>query len=513
VSERGRPPTRFEPQKPPAEPAFARTTSFAPTSHDLHKALAGREDTRAASRLDGRIAPAGDADRRIGALVGGKFRVDELIGKGGMGQVYRATHLAFGEPVAIKFLKATFAVEPEIRARFRREAIALARLRHPGVVSVHDFGEYDGALYLAMELVDGVPLYERLVVGGVALPMDRIVGIVDQILQVLQVAHARGIVHRDLKADNVMLVRSAAGVDHVKVLDFGLAYMDEGDEIARLTATDAVFGTAAYMSPEQCRGRNVGPPSDVYSTGVILFEMLAGELPFSAPSRAELMAQHMFVEPPAVVQVGVHRAVPAGIEAVARWAMAKSPEARPTPDQMRVALETALRGGDPTARADAAVRERLAVAMSDRSDRALPRPSMSDEATLPRAEPGQVGEGQGPRVVLWGFEGERRIALQSALALQGISASFWEGEERPPSSVDDQSVRAIVVADDGAAAVRTQQVRTDPRVSRVPVVVIDVATPLVTPDLIRAGASDVIVAEAGDSAIAPKIWKLLKRRR
>ncbi|RYZ59479.1 MAG: serine/threonine protein kinase, partial [Proteobacteria bacterium] len=177
-------------------------------------------------------------DLRPGKLLAGRYLVEELIGKGGMGAVYRGLHLELGEPLAIKFLldsgNATIR-----RTRFRREAVALARLRHPGIVSVIDFGEEDGELYMVMELVHGSTLGE--LVGSSELTLARTLDIFDRILQALEAAHAQGIVHRDLKPANIMVLDSEDGVDHVKILDFGLARLDDGTG-PRLTATGAVQG-------------------------------------------------------------------------------------------------------------------------------------------------------------------------------------------------------------------------------------------------------------------------------
>nr|MBK7064237.1 serine/threonine protein kinase [Deltaproteobacteria bacterium] len=161
-----------------------------------------------------------------------------------------------------------------MRARFRREAVVLARLRHPNIVSVIDYGEHQGELFLVMELLRGFSLDTQVMAGGLTMPVPRVVSVIDQVLQVLE-AHAAGVVHRDLKPENVML-DAGDRTDKVKVLDFGIAAFDDERTVEKLTRTGTVRGTPQYMSPEQCVGQDVGPPGDVYAVGIILYELLLG---------------------------------------------------------------------------------------------------------------------------------------------------------------------------------------------------------------------------------------------
>jgi len=310
------------------------------------------------------------ATARIGNTLGGRYRIDGLIGQGGFGLVYRATHVLLDQPVAVKFLLAEWAKSTELRTRFQREATALARLRHPGIVAVHDFGEEDSDLYIVMELVEGTPLAKVILQQGKVLAEERVVRLLGGVCEVLEVAHGAGIVHRDLKPENVMVVGEGAD-ERVKILDFGLALVQEPGS-QRLTKTNAVQGTPVYMSPEQCRGRDVGPKTDVYALGVMLFELLAGVPPFMAEGPMEIMAQHMFVEPPRVKEVGLKREPHPGLEALARAALSKKVEERPSAAEFRARLTEALAGEDDASLLAASVTARLSNAVLTREERALP---------------------------------------------------------------------------------------------------------------------------------------------
>ena len=297
------------------------------------------------------MTDAAELDPHLGVVVGGRFRVEELLGAGGMARVYRATQLSLGEDVAVKFLSRVFSAEPELRERFRREALALARLRHPGVVSIVDFGDHDGELYIAMELLRGRTLAEVMEEGGGRLPVVRLAPVFDQLLSVLEAAHATGIVHRDVKPSNVVLLDSADRGEHVKLLDFGLAHVPT--EGPKLTQTGVVQGTPAYMSPEQCKGELALAPSDVYSVGVVLYEAICGRAPFDGGGAPILMSQHMFVDPPPMSEIA-GGPVPAGLEEVVRQALRKAPADRPTVAELRVMLTAAFRGTDPVTLAEQA---------------------------------------------------------------------------------------------------------------------------------------------------------------
>lgn len=231
------------------------------------------------------------ADGLIGRTLGGLYRLDALLGEGGMGRVYSATQLTFGRRVAVKVLLDQFASEPRYRDRFLREARVVSDLSHPNVVRVIDFGEDPelGVIYLAMEHVDGTPLTEVIRRGP--LPWEVAVRYTAGIALGLAEAHGKGVVHRDVKPDNVMIVSTVDGATRPVVLDFGIA-LPTADGSTRLTATGAICGTPDYMAPEQARSSNVDHRADLYSLGTILYEMLSGTLPFpGASSIQKLMAK------------------------------------------------------------------------------------------------------------------------------------------------------------------------------------------------------------------------------
>ena len=235
----------------------------------------------------------GDVRRLLGQVISGRYRVDEVVGEGGMGAVYRAENLATRGRVAIKVLHPEMLGNAEAVARFEREAVALGRVVHPNIAASRDVGRLeDGACFLVLDYLEGEDL--RAVVNRGPLPEDRALRIARQIALALDAVHAIGIVHRDLKPENVMLVRDGAASDVVKVLDFGIAKVPAAHEAGRhpgrppLTQAGVAYGTPEYMAPEQALGGNVDARADLYALGVMLYEMLAGRRPFDAIDRGEL---------------------------------------------------------------------------------------------------------------------------------------------------------------------------------------------------------------------------------
>ncbi|HEU5072888.1 MAG TPA: serine/threonine-protein kinase [Polyangiaceae bacterium] len=271
-------------------------------------------------------AATGGASALIGQLLAGRYRVDALLGTGGMGAVYRAEHVHMKKHVALKVLHREMTVVPEVVSRFEREAVAAARIEHPHVAGAKDFGKLeDGSFYLALEYVEGSSL--RQLLKKERLAPDRVKVILGQIASALAAAHRLGVVHRDLKPENIMLVARNDGADFVKVLDFGIAKLarEETTREPQLTALGAVFGTPEYMSPEQAMGSAVDAQSDLYSVGVILYEMLAGRTPFAARGMLAVLAAHMTETPPALPG-DVHPE----LARLAKDLLEKRPEARPT---------------------------------------------------------------------------------------------------------------------------------------------------------------------------------------
>jgi serine/threonine-protein kinase len=259
-------------------------------------------------------------------VIAGRFRVEREIGKGGMGTVYRASHLGLERPVAVKILKQEFAAVPEVADRFMREARTMARLKHPRAAMIFDAGHLAGGRpFIIMEYVEGSTLAETLTREGTFAP-ERAVQVAAEICDVLADAHALGIVHRDLKPSNIMLNERG-----VCVLDFGIAkVLQNSTEVTRTHATTEsglVIGTPRYMSPEQCLGHAVGPASDLYSVGVLLYEMLTGRPPFVDALSSAVLVKQATVQPAPLAQLrpDAPRALAAAVHAL----LAKSPAQRP----------------------------------------------------------------------------------------------------------------------------------------------------------------------------------------
>jgi eukaryotic-like serine/threonine-protein kinase len=265
---------------------------------------------------------------RVGQTLAGRYRLTRRIGSGGAGSVYEAEHLRSGQKLAVKILRPEWASARDLVSRFQREAKTTALLSHPSVVETFDFGALDdGALFLAMELVRGVPLSHRIDQGALE-PTDAL-AITRQILDALSHTHAVGVVHRDLKPDNVLLVDGGVTV---KLIDFGIAKLlgeaafDVGG--GRLTATGIVFGTPAYMAPEQALGRILDGRADLYALGCILFEMLTGRPPFDGTDAATLMQLHCSAPVPRLLDRHPDLAGAPQLDALLRRALAKTPDGR-----------------------------------------------------------------------------------------------------------------------------------------------------------------------------------------
>jgi serine/threonine protein kinase len=268
---------------------------------------------------------------QTGALFG-SYRLLEQIGEGGMGRVFTAEHTRLGRQVAVKVLRSEYAGNTEAVRRFFAEARAVNRINHENIIEVSDFVENnDGRSYYVMELLKGVDLRKLEDREGM-LPMPRALGIAIQIASGLSAAHQAGIVHRDLKPDNVFLTERGARKDFVKLLDFGVAkLMNRGDEITTFdTKAGVVIGTPDYMSPEQAAGKQIDERADIYSLGVILFEMVAGRRPFHADSFGELLIKHMTVPAPRPSTIRrVPQPVPRALEELILACLAKEPADRP----------------------------------------------------------------------------------------------------------------------------------------------------------------------------------------
>jgi serine/threonine protein kinase len=356
-------------------------------------------------------------------VLSGRYRVDELIGRGGMATVFRGYDLTLGRQVAIKLLNRDLANDNSFRTRFRLEAQAASRMAHPTIVRVYDAGEDtetspDGTVrpvpYIVMELVHGALL--KAIISAGPVPVEDAVRYVDGILEALEYSHRAGVVHRDIKPGNVMVTDAG----QVKVMDFGIARA-VSDSSSTVAETTAIIGTAAYFSPEQAKGEPVDARADVYSSGVVLYELLAGRPPFRGESPVAVAYQHVSEAP--VAPSEVNESVPRSLDTVVLRALAKDPFQRyQDAAAFRDALDATVGGKVPSKRAVGALTSELygpnpkQAAETARSLRQL-----STDTTMKRTQAGPP--------VAWIWAGVAVIAVLL------ISVFFWVVTIRPGSEV------------------------------------------------------------------------------
>jgi eukaryotic-like serine/threonine-protein kinase len=293
-------------------------------------------------------------DPLVGTTLAERYRVIRRIGEGGMGLVYEAEHAVIEKRVALKVLREDFSSRPEVVQRFQLEAKSASRIGHEHIVDISDFGTMpSGASYFVMEFLDGEDLANVLAREG-TIPAERAVRILLQCCRALGAAHSKGIVHRDMKPENIFLTHRGDNPDFVKIVDFGIAKMSDietdGAPGRKLTKTGMIFGTPEYMSPEQAAGKKLDHRVDTYAMGVILFECLVGRVPFVGDTFMGVLTQHMFEDPPAIRELNPSTTASPELESVVYKALAKAPEDRfQTMDDLHDAMEAALAGdGDGT---------------------------------------------------------------------------------------------------------------------------------------------------------------------
>jgi serine/threonine protein kinase len=280
----------------------------------------------------------------VGSLLAGRYRVESVLGKGGMGKVYKAEHTGIGRTVAVKVLHTRLGGSSEAKQRFQREAMASGRLDHPNIVDVSDSGELeDGSLYLVMEALEGEPLGDRLQREG-RIPWPEAVAIIHGVLAGLQHAHDKNVVHRDIKPDNIFLARKD-GHTVVKILDFGIAKFYAGDvNDPASTRTGLTVGTPAYLSPEQAVGGEIKPASDLYSTSIVLYEMLTGRPPFLDDDPLTMLTAHVSRDAPPIAEVAPDVSLPPGLEELIQRGLAKlQAERLSSANEYRALLEQVAR--------------------------------------------------------------------------------------------------------------------------------------------------------------------------
>ena len=364
-------------------------------------------------QADATIAGEIPIDPLVGQTLDDKYRLEERLGVGGMGTVYRARHLLIDRPVAVKVLNPRFVEDEAAQTRFRREAKAAGRLQHPNAVTVTDFGQTsDGYVYIVMELLEGQTLRDVLAKEA-PLETARAVSLMLQAAAAVAAAHEAGIIHRDLKPANIFIVQRSEVPAVVKVLDFGIAKLaadslDE-DDLTTLTLVGAMIGTPRYMSPEQCDGAELTPAADVYSLGVILYEMLSGAVPFSGATPLAIAMRH-FSEPPRSPREIVS-SIPLELEKVVLHALAKRPEDRPAnaaefrnelfATAERLGLEHAAVTSGPDIKAlrnigTESPSGRLVIDISRLRENRAATSGANDTTVLGEPQTARLGEGHGP---------------------------------------------------------------------------------------------------------------------
>ena len=380
-----------------------------------------------------------------GTLVDGRYRIARRIGSGGMADVYAAEDTHLGREVALKVLHRRFAQDQEFVERFRREAKAAAGLSHPNVVGVYDRGEHEGTYYIAMELLGGRTLKD-VVAAGAPLPQRQVIDIGNQVLQAAGFAHRHGVIHRDFKPHNVIV--DAAG--HAKVTDFGIARAGASE----MTETGSIMGTAHYLSPEQAQGHSVTAASDLYSIGVMLYEMLAGRLPFEGDSAVAIALKHLSEQPTPLSQLrpDVHPA----LEAVVMAALAKDPAQRwQSADDFAQGLEAARAQIDA---ADNGGEGTTAFAP-------IPLPAGDGDGTGAVAAVGEPREKR--RRWPWFTLGLLALALAGVLAFLLATGAFTTEKREVPRVVGQQLVEARAELERAGFEVRESRLQSQQPVDQV----------------------------------------------
>lgn len=366
-----------------------------------------------------------------GDVLGDRYRLDEFIASGGMGQVFRATDKTLNRTVAVKVLLPGLTSDAEFGSRFRAEARIMASIGHPGVVGVYDYGESpEGTMFLVMAFVEGRPLGERIIREG-ALPVADTMAIVAQAADALHAAHSNGIIHRDVKPNNLLVSDNGA----VTLVDFGVA---RSSNVTSVTKVNAVIGTALYMSPEQASGKPISPSTDIYALGAVAYHCLTGAPPFTGNSPLEIAIKHLQDEPPPLPAE-----LPGSVRALVERAMAKDPQDRfPTAAALAAAARAAQ---DPT------LQDAVVPVVAPR--RATPAPR-----TTVAAPPGGTDRDRRPAWVPVAV-GMALLAVAGGVVLAILALSGDNGRKETPGNGPAVSPTAAVVtsgpAPGGGGATRT----------------------------------------------------------
>ena len=363
------------------------------------------------------------AERALtGKTLDQKYHLESVLGLGGMGKVYYASRVLIGDKVAVKVLHPERVKDPQAVERFRREAQAAARIRHPNVVTVYDFGvSKEGLVYLVMELAEGTSLRQLIERDG-TLAVDQATEIIRQACAALDEAHRQGVVHRDIKPENILVQTRPEGL-HVKVIDFGIAALRD-ITTSKLTRTGAILGTPHYMSPEHCLGERLDGRSDIYSLGIVLYEMLTGVPPFDSPTPTAVVVQQVNQLPPSMRTINPH--ISPEVENVVLHMLKKQRDERPqTAAEMARELTDAIRKGhqtSPTPSVTPELHARAATTDPGPVDVVAEGPPVSDaELVVDDQEPGEADAKAGSARRLASFI----VGALILLTIVGASSLWW----------------------------------------------------------------------------------------
>lgn len=440
----------------------------------------------------------------IGGHLGDRFRILSRIGEGGMGAVYQALQLNLQREVALKVLHPEYAKDEEALTRFMREARVAAALKHPNAVEIYDVGTIDGIAYLSMEFLSGVTLRE-LVGEGQALSVPDALAVAGQLAEVLVAAHQVPLVHRDLKPENIFLEEGDGKTTRVVVVDFGLAFIEGDRDLGRLTREGLVIGTPAYLSPEQAQGITISAPSDIYSLGCVLYELVSGLLPFSG-SELNVLTQHLYVGAmPPSQRVGPDAHIPGELDALVMDCLAKRPEDRPTAVDVRSRLDeidAVLSGHRRRGRDDSYLLGRAARMIS------IPVGITPQGRTLPgdnRTQP-QFGTASGPSISHDVMQGATVVALEGS-----FDEEIWLG--LPSNGFHPRALGPE--GDEADIIVTTEPDRLGSHLAvGVPVVVVATSNDSThLAQLVKAGAAEILQSPVGIDDVVRKLRRALRRAR
>ncbi len=406
-------------------------------------------------------------------VFGRRYRVTERIGTGGMADVYKAVDETLGRTVAVKVMHTRYADDPDFVQRFRHEASAAANLSHPSIVNIYDYGVEDGTYYIVMELVRGTDLKAVVKEHG-ALDPVKVAEYGAQVCSALTVAHGYGIIHRDIKPQNIVLTPDGA----IKVMDFGIARAIDSDS----TQTGSVLGTAQYVSPEQAQGRKLGPESDLYSLGVVLYELATGKLPFQGDTPISVALKHVNDEAPAPRTINPN--IPPALEAVIIKTMQKDPSKRyRSADDMRDDLQRVAAG--------------RAVSAQPRVDDTTVMPVVERSASEPQITRNQSRRETNPWI--W-------VGIAALVVLLGVGLAWASGLIGGTLRVPDTTGMSVVEArnelTDVGLAVGKEEPRSDPTVPKDAVIS---SNPPAGTVVDKGQAIDLVISSGPEMVVVPDV--------